>query len=393
MFENLLFQQYIVSTLSREILDNTLPQSLLFYGESFSGKLTAALELARVINCKENGAWGCGCKSCTQSLTLQHPYTLLTGTRYSMQEINQSGDFLIKEKSRSSRFIFIRNVRKLVKRFNEDLWDKDENKYKKAVSSLNKIDDVIYLVEPDRELPPDKKLQSTVKKIITECEKLSNELPKGNIPINQIRKISSWVRRSVSDSKKVVILERAELMQDSSRNALLKILEEPPVDTYFILISEKRSTVLPTILSRVRSYAFKSRESKEQQLILNKLFLENGKFGYIKDFFFSYSDFSGDDFTNIVKNYVECGFDRSNSFNDALDIKIDGNYFNRFLEIFTNELKLIYQSKSSKTLSLNQLEIINNGVRDIIIKQVHYNQNSMLLLETLFYELQRVCCA
>lgn len=393
MFENLLFQQHVVSTLTREITDGTLPQSLLFYGEAFSGKLTGALELARAINCSEIGAWGCQCKSCKQSLTLQHPYTLLTGTRYSMQEINQSGEYLIQERSRSAQFIYTRNVRKLIKRFNEDLWDKEDNKYKKAISSLNKIDDIMYLVEPGSELPVDKKLQSSIKKINAECVKLSNELPKGNIPINQIRKISTWVRRSVSGAKKVVIMERAELMQDSSRNALLKILEEPPADTYFILISEKKNSVLPTILSRVRAYPFKNRDSEEQKLILNKLFQEEGKFDYIKDFFFSYSDFEGSSFYDIVKRYVECGFDSSSSFNDALESKIDGAYFKRFLEVYTNELKNIFICEGEHSISLNQLEVINNSVRDIIIKQMHYNQSPMLLLETLFYEMQRVCNA
>lgn len=390
MFENLLFQQHIVSTLSREVTDGSLPQSLLFYGEPYSGKLTAALELARVLNCEFNGEWGCKCKNCNQSLTLQHPYTLLTGSRYSMQEISQSGDFLIREQSRASQIIFIRNVRKLIKRFNEDLWDKEDNKYKKAVSSLNKIDDVIYLIEPNQDLPNEKKLQSTVKKIITECTKIANELPKGNIPISQIRKISSWVRRSSAGSKRVVILERADLMQDSSRNALLKILEEPPENTYFILISEKRSTVLPTILSRVRTYAFKNRDNTEQKLILNKLFLNNDNNDSIKDFFFSYSDFEGDSFKIIVKKFTESCFDQNSSFNDAIDTKIDSSYFNNFLEIFTNELKTEFYTEDQNKLTLNQLESINTSIRDKVIKQVHFNQNSMLLLETLFYEFKRI---
>ena len=390
MFENLLFQQHIVSTLSREVSDGSLPGSLLFYGEPYSGKLTGALELARVLNCEFNGEWGCKCKNCNQSLTLQHPYTLLTGFRYSMQEINQAGDFLVRERSRSSQFIFIRNVRKLIKRFNEDLWDREDNKYKKAVASLNKIDDVIYLIEPGQDLPVEKKLQSTVKKIVAECTKLANELPKGNIPISQIRKISSWVRRSSAGSKRVVILERADLMQDSSRNALLKILEEPPANTYFILISDKRCTVLPTILSRVRSYAFKSRDNKEQQLILNKLFLNNNKHDSIKDFFLSFSEFEGDSFLKVVKRFTEACFEEYSSFNDALEEKIDSNYFNGFLEIFTNELKSIFYREDQKLLTLNQLESINKSIRDKIIKQVHYNQNPMLLLETLFYELKRI---
>lgn len=385
MFENLLFQQHVVDSLCKEIADGTLPQSLLFYGESFSGKLTAALELARVLNCEHNGVWGCRCKSCNQNLNMQHPYVLIAGSRYFMQEINQSGEFLIKERSKASQFIFIRNVRKLIKRFSEDLWDKEDNKFKKSISSLNKIDEVIYLVDPDVELPADKKLQTIIKKITTECSKLANELPKGNIPINQIRNISSWVRRSVSGSKKVVILERAELMQDSSRNSLLKILEEPPQDTYFILISEKKSTVLPTILSRVRAYSFKIRDEKEQSLVLNKLFKTEDSYTSIKKYFFSYSDFKGDDFNEVVDNYISCFLSNAQSFNDALNTKIDQDYFLPFLEALTNNLKNYYFSDDN-SLTLNQLESINKSIKDKIIKSTYYNQSPMLLLETLYYE-------
>lgn len=388
MFENLLFQQHFTATIIRELEDGSLPQSILFYGEAYSGKLTAALELARVLNCELDGAWGCRCRSCLQNLTLDNPYTLLTGSRYCMQEIRQSSEVLISQRTIPSQYIFIRNVRKLIKRFNEDLWDRDDNKYKKAVTSLNKIDDVIHLVEPGNELPADKKLQSTVKKILAECEKLSNELPKGNIPISQIRKISSWVRRSTSGAKKVVILERAELMQDSSRNALLKILEEPPADTYFILISQKKSTVLPTILSRVRAYPFKIRDEKEQQLILEKLFkTENGE-NSIKNYFFRYANVDEENVIRVTEAFMEVALQRESAFSDAVDIKIDGDYFIRFLELLTERVKSYYLER--EMLNLNQVEVIMKSIRDIIIKQAHYNQNPMLLLETLFYEIKRI---
>lgn len=389
MFENLLFQQQVVNSLIQEIEENTLPQSLLFYGDSYSGKLTCALELARVLNCHSKGEWGCQCKSCKQSLSMQHPYTLLTGTRYSMQEIIQSSDLLVKEKTKSAQYIFTRNVRKLIKRFGEELWDKEDAKYKKAVTSLNNIEEIIYLLEPENPLPNDKKIESTANKITDECQKIFNELPKGNIPISQIRKISSWVRRSSGDSKKVVILERAELMQDSSRNALLKVLEEPPVDTYFILISEKKTTVLPTILSRVRAYQFKTRTSDEQSLVLSKLFNTPQDFNSIKDFFFSYS--SNEDFgtDKTVDDFLDGVFSKTSSFSDTVNSKIDSDYFKRFLELLSLKLQSRFKEKDLD-LTLNQLEIVNSKIRDIIKQHDFYNQNPMLLIEILFYEFKRI---
>ena len=50
---------------------------------------------------------------------------------------------------------------------------------------------------------------------------------------------------------KVYIIARAELMQDYSQNALLKILEEPPSYATFILLCDTHSCLLGTVLSRV----------------------------------------------------------------------------------------------------------------------------------------------
>ena len=49
---------------------------------------------------------------------------------------------------------------------------------------------------------------------------------------------------------KVYILEDSQNMNDSSENALLKILEEPPAGVYFILTCDSRAAMLPTVLSR-----------------------------------------------------------------------------------------------------------------------------------------------
>jgi len=55
---------------------------------------------------------------------------------------------------------------------------------------------------------------------------------------------------------KVIIIWRIEKMNNETANKLLKILEEPPEDTKFILIAEHTDTVLPTILSRCQVHHF-----------------------------------------------------------------------------------------------------------------------------------------
>ena len=54
---------------------------------------------------------------------------------------------------------------------------------------------------------------------------------------------------------RVVIVDTADDMNDNAANALLKILEEPPQQSLFLLISHAPARVLPTILSRCRQFA------------------------------------------------------------------------------------------------------------------------------------------
>lgn len=52
-------------------------------------------------------------------------------------------------------------------------------------------------------------------------------------------------------SSQVFILENAEAMTVPAQNALLKILEEPPGSVTFLLLTDRPSAIIPTILSRV----------------------------------------------------------------------------------------------------------------------------------------------
>ena len=50
--------------------------------------------------------------------------------------------------------------------------------------------------------------------------------------------------------KKIYILENAQDMTAQAQNALLKILEEPPRNVYFFILTTRRELLLPTVISR-----------------------------------------------------------------------------------------------------------------------------------------------
>ena len=54
---------------------------------------------------------------------------------------------------------------------------------------------------------------------------------------------------------KVFIIDEAELLDAYGQNALLKTLEEPPRDSYIILVTTAEERLLPTIRSRCRCWS------------------------------------------------------------------------------------------------------------------------------------------
>jgi DNA polymerase-3 subunit delta' len=77
------------------------------------------------------------------------------------------------------------------------------------------------------------------------------------ISVERIRTLTEFVTiTSHRGGAKVVCIVPAEAMHPSAANAVLKILEEPPGDTYFLLVSHQPERLLPTIRSRCFHLAF-----------------------------------------------------------------------------------------------------------------------------------------
>lgn len=79
-------------------------------------------------------------------------------------------------------------------------------------------------------------------------------LPEGaskQLKIEQIRHVISRLSlRPFSARYQVAVIDGADRMTDEAANSLLKILEEPPTHTRFMLLTSQVSDCLPTIISR-----------------------------------------------------------------------------------------------------------------------------------------------
>lgn len=71
------------------------------------------------------------------------------------------------------------------------------------------------------------------------------------IPVAAVLEMQRKIHlKAFEGQNKVCIVWGADLLHEKAANKMLKILEEPPTDTYFILIAEETSEMLPTLLSR-----------------------------------------------------------------------------------------------------------------------------------------------
>ncbi|MCR5763431.1 MAG: DNA polymerase III [Treponema sp.] len=279
MFENILFQS-ASTLLANDISNGSLPGSVLFSGPYASGKLSCALELARILSCLNNGDWSCSCPNCLQHKALVSPNVLVVGPGTRTLEIRAAKDTLLYQNVNNSshldsaRYLYLRAVRKLTLRFSPVLWDGDD-KLSKFSPILQTINEELEKINPGRVIPEPDELEKILETVEKNCEKLENTYLYDSLPVLQIRNFSMWARLSSNNGKKVIIIENADCMADSARNALLKILEEPPEETVFILTTTNRGAMLPTILSRVRTYNFFTRSKEQQQILISRLFYYN----------------------------------------------------------------------------------------------------------------------
>ena len=172
-----------------------------------------------------------------------------------------------------------------------------------------------------------------------------------NIKIDEVRElIYDAIESAYSSPKKIFILCGIENLRKESSNALLKILEEPPKDVYFILLARSLN-IISTIKSRTIKFHLEGASNEE--------------LGVSKEIYYF---FDGNE--NNIKRYKENGIpleeyeDGINSYEDAL------SNIKAMKEYAKNEMENNENSSSDASF----LEIIINYNRSIeyIVKKIRF---------------------
>ncbi|MFC2603101.1 MAG: DNA polymerase III, partial [Treponema sp.] len=333
--------------------------------------------------------------SCMQHKSLVNANVLLAGPRDCTPEIAAASSAFYKALESNSnyltasRYLFLRAARKLTLRFNQILWDGDD-KLSKIASIISEIDELTEPLDFPHELPELKNVEKNLEKLSALFQKLESDFLYDSIPVAQIRNASAWARLKSSEGKKTIIIENADRMLESVRNALLKILEEPPEDTVFILTTSRRNAVMPTILSRVRTYNFSERTLEQQHDVISRVFHADEFHGSISDYLLSYLPVkpdvlrksAADFFAETASSHIPdiqvlvkaCG-----AFNPRIMLKL-------FLEgLLIAQKKLLFSAPSSSAAFE-----ISSSVRECWNSVTVYNQSPNSALEKLAVDILKI---
>lgn len=203
-FRDVIGQNAIKKQLIQSAKAGRVSQAMLFLGAEGVGKLPMALAFAQYINCENQGEEdSCGvCSSCQKSLKMAHPdifYTYPTVTKGS-------------------------NTKPIARDFIDE--------WRKTITAKP------YLTYADW------------------IEVLDNENKQGNITAEECNQIiRQHSLRHFEGKYKVQIIWGGEYLSKEG-NKLLKIIEEPPVNTIFLIVAGSQTSILPTILSRTQIVKF-----------------------------------------------------------------------------------------------------------------------------------------
>ena len=180
---------------------------------------------------------------------------------------------------------------------------------------------------------------------------------KKNIEISQIRKMINYTNKSsFNNIPRFILIDNIELLNKNSTNALLKIIEEPNNNIYFILIHNNSKNILPTLKSRCLT--FKINLSFSETVNIANFLLGKNLFDLINNDLINYYNTPGD-FINLI-NFSKKKNINLNEFNliSFLYFLIDNSHYkkNRFIKDLTISyielyfLKIYILSKAKKNI-------------------------------------------
>jgi DNA polymerase-3 subunit delta' len=207
---------------------------------------------------------------------------------------------------------------------------------------------------------------------------------KKNIEISQIRQMINYTNKSsFNEIPRFILIDNIENLNKNSSNALLKIIEEPNENIFFILIHNNNKRILPTLKSRCLT--FKINLSFKQTVDICNFLLNENLLNLINNDLINYYSTPGD-FINLINFGKEKKIDlKEFTLVSFLYYLIDNNYYKK--DKFIKDLIISYIELYF--LKRYQLSNTKNKILDIyynFTKKINNTNTFNLDDESLFLE-------
>ena len=206
---------------------------------------------------------------------------------------------------------------------------------------------------------------------------------KKNIDVTQIRQMITYTNKSsFNNIARFILIDNIENLNKNSVNALLKIIEEPHNNIYFILINNNEKNILPTLNSRCLK--FKINFTFNDSINISNQILNKNIFNLINYELISYYNTPGE-----ILNLIHFGNNKNINLKnctliDFLNLLIENGYYknNKFIKnLLINFIELFflreYKSSTAKKSLLNFYYIFINKINNV--EKFNLDEESLFL--------------
>ena len=218
---------------------------------------------------------------------------------------------------------------------------------------------------------------------------VENFIHKQTIDIKQVKNMISYLNKTSFQKKiKFILIDNAEYLNLHSVNALLKIIEEPPSNTFIIFIHNSSIKLIETLKSRCIEFKIFFSNQEKQKILDNLLiyydlkidlnFLEKIKSFYdspgtilnlIKLINEGVIDTNKTDLINVISNLMEFNLKNKNNIN---------------LNLLQNIIELFFFKEIKKNINKNKISLNYSNV----LKRLNFFRTYNLDMNNTFYEIK-----
>ena len=207
---------------------------------------------------------------------------------------------------------------------------------------------------------------------------------KKNIDVAQIREMITYTNKSTfNNMERFILIDNIENLNKNSINALLKIIEEPNENVFFILINNNEKNILPTLKSRC--LLFKINFTFKQSMSISNQILDKNIFDLINPDLINYYNTPGE-IVNLIKFSTDHNINLVDyTLVNLLNLLIDNGYYKKNIiikNLLINFIELFFLKEYK--LCITKLPLLN-FYHDFINK-IYNTEKFNLDEESLFLE-------